>query len=150
MVEKNPLWLILVVVIPLPGCFQWDSRNSVARTYPGTMSVLSRYSKPITIVDCEGLDFAQPDGVIVPLENEIEYPQKSYTFPRLGSLPDKIVIRWRVIEPPNEKNTWSKFPDDMRQEVELPKDLLGAMGELRFVLDENGKWSCALVKDRNE
>jgi len=111
------------------------------------MSVLSKYGQSITIVDCEGLDVARPGGVIVAEGKENDYPQKRYSFPRLDSMPRRITIRWREIDLSEQGNTWSPFPDDLRQEVAIPENLLGAKGELRFLLDEKGVWSCVFLPE---
>ena len=142
-------WLVTWFLVVVGTCSACGPRGKFWRaerknTYPGEMAVLSNFGLPIRIVDCQGLGSAQPGGIIVVKRTNDGYPQSRYAYPRLKSLPESVVIRWRSASQAEELTSAELRETDFQQRVALPANLKGTDGLLLFILDESNTWSCEL------
>lgn len=58
-------------------------------SYPCEFELSSRVPEMVKIINCEGMGFAQPDGLVMPMDRH-----RRYHFGRVNHYPKEIIIHW--------------------------------------------------------
>lgn len=131
-IQRRMLFLALILAVSLvQGCSFEPSKTN---TYPCDVGVFSRFDQTIRILDCEGMGYAYPSGLISKTSGLA--PTKTFFFPRQRRLPERFTIHWQV-----ESEKFS-------QELPMPMVKKGSDGMLRFELSSENEWSLTFEERR--
>jgi hypothetical protein len=91
--------------------------------------VYSDYHDSIRILECDGLDEAQPSGVISPTKDNI--PSATLVFPEASGTPTDFTTRWINL----------RTHEEHQQSMKFPKVPPGASGVIECRLSKENRWS---------